>query len=91
MAARLDTAAAISRGNAVRPTERPRYGLIFALLISLVGGITSPLLGLVLSVVHALVPGDARFAAASMVFTFISIPLLFAGAHLMDVFDRHQR
>ncbi len=91
MAARLDTAATISPVKAAGPVPRPRYGLIFALLICLVGGIVAPLLGLVLSIVHALVPGDTRLATASMAFTFISIPLLLTGAHLMDIFDRRRR
>lgn len=91
MAARIDITGVIRSVDAASPKEASGHGLSLLLTCCLAAGFASPLIGLVLSVVHSMIPGDTRFARIGMVFTFLSIPLLLVGSHMMDLIELRRR
>lgn len=90
MAAHVDTVRIASNDEPAESRRTPPHGLSLLLIVCLCGGIASPVIGLVLTIVHSMVPGDKIFAKIAMSLTFVAIPLLLAGSHLMDVLARRR-
>lgn len=91
MAARIDITPVLPAVDAAAPKKRSAGALSLLLTCTLGAGFASALIGLVLIVVHSMIPNDTRFERIGMVFTFLSIPLLLAGSHMMDLIEFRRR
>lgn len=54
-------------------------------------GILAPVLGMVFILIHAAAEGDVVFGEIGTVLMIASIPLLLAGSHFLDVWDKHRK
>ena len=78
------------RKDAASPGGRLNVKVLLttAALLCLVGGFLTPLLGLIILIIHTAVPGDHALERLGTGLMIASIPLLLVGSHLMDVFER---
>jgi len=70
-----------------KPETIEKTGNLFAVLagIFMGAGFFAPLVGMILAVVHANVANDIVFNRISTILFAVSIPLLLAGSHFLDV------
>ena len=54
-------------------------------------GLSLPFIGLALIVVHSFIPSDTLLSRAGTVAMILSIPMLLAGSHLIDLIDGPRR
>ena len=54
-------------------------------------GILAPILGLVFIIIHSAVEADHVFGEIGTGLMIVSIPLLLAGSHFLDVWDKHRK
>lgn len=77
---------------AVRPRTKRLPGKEQVYPLAAIGliaaGFLAPVLGLFLFIVKSIIGDAPRLRAIGTVLTILGIPLLLAGSHLMDVFDR---
>lgn len=59
--------------------------------IGLSWGILAPILGLVFFIIHSIVVDDHVFGDIGTGLMIASIPLLLAGSHFLDVWDKHRK
>jgi hypothetical protein len=65
------------------------YFVVASLLLG--GGFLAPLLGLIFFLVHSFVAHDHLLSAIGSVLLVVSIPMLLAGSHFLDVVDEKKR
>ena len=54
-------------------------------------GVLAPILGLVFIIIHAVMNADVVFGEIGTGLMIVSIPLLLAGSHFLDVWDTHRK
>lgn len=54
-------------------------------------GVLAPILGLVFIIIHSAVEADEVFGEIGTALMVVSIPLLLAGSHFLDVWDKHRK
>jgi hypothetical protein len=54
-------------------------------------GVLAPILGLVFIIIHSAVEADQVFGEIGTGLMVVSIPLLLAGSHFLDVWDKHRK
>ncbi|MGD9587696.1 MAG: hypothetical protein AB7Q37_10810 [Pyrinomonadaceae bacterium] len=82
--------------HSVKLTVRPRIKRLagreqvypLAAIGLIAAGFLAPLLGLFLFILKSIIGDAPRLRAVGTVLTIVGIPLLLAGSHLMDLFDR---
>jgi hypothetical protein len=78
---------------AAKNTKKTGAPLLISALafICLSWGILSPILGLVFFIIHSTVAEDRAFGDIGTGLMIVSIPLLLAGSHFLDVWDKHRK
>ena len=66
--------------------------MLFTILAFLMfcGGLSLPLIGLALIIVHSFIPTDTILSGVGTIVMILSIPMLFCGSHLIDVMDERR-
>ena len=80
----------VSTENDQKPVAAGKRPLLTAVTLFLfTGGFASPVIGLVFIIAHSVVPNDETLGRLGTVFMIVSIPMLLAGSHLMDLYEKH--
>jgi hypothetical protein len=77
---------------AIQAPKKTGGTLVSALaFVCLSWGVLAPILGLVFIIIHSAVQTDHVFGDIGTGLMVVSIPLLLAGSHFLDVWDKHRK
>jgi hypothetical protein len=77
---------------AIRAPKKTGGALVSALaFVCLSWGVLAPILGVVFIIIHSTVESDQTFGEIGTGLMVVSIPLLLAGSHFLDMWDKHRK
>lgn len=77
---------------AIRAPKKTGGTLASALaFVCLSWGVLAPILGLIFIIIHSAMEADHVFGDIGTGLMVVSIPLLLAGSHFLDVWDKHRK